>query len=169
MNEIRVIQVVDGPVLAQAGDLIREYGESIAHVAACSLEHQRFDEEVASLPGKFALPRGRLLVAMVGRGGQEAGGCIALRPLDELGPRVCEMKRMYVRPAYRGMGIGRVLAARLIEEAKGAGYELMKLDTASQPVFAAAIALYRSLGFAECERYNADPDPASLWFELKLK
>jgi GNAT superfamily N-acetyltransferase len=66
------------------------------------------------------------------------------------------------------MGIGRVLAERLIEEARGVGYEVMKLDTDKHPIFAAAVKLYRSLGFVECERYNADPDPRTLWFEKRL-
>lgn len=147
-------------------ELLREYGASIADVAACSLEHQRFDDELANLPGRYAPSRGgRLLVAMVD--GQPAG-CIALRALPELGPGVCEMKRMYVRPAYRGLKLGRMLAERLIDEARVAGYTLIKLDTDTAPKFAAAIALYRSLGFVECERYNADPDPKTLWFEKRL-
>lgn len=147
-------------------ELAAEYGASIADVAACSLEHQRFDDELANLPGRYAPSRGgRLLVAMVD--GQPAG-CIAVRALPELGPHVCEMKRMYVRPAYRGLQLGRMLAERLIDEARAAGYTVMKLDTDTAPKFAAAIALYRSLGFVECERYNADPDPKTLWFEKRL-
>lgn len=147
-------------------ELAAEYGASIADVAACSLEHQRFDDELASLPGRYAPScGGRLLVAMAD--GQPAG-CIALRSLPEIGPGVCEMKRMYVRPAYRGLKLGRRLAERLIEEARATGYTLMKLDTDRAPKFAAAIALYRSLGFVECERYNADPDPKTLWFEKRL-
>ena len=162
---IQIIEAEKGDSLAKAAQLIREYGESIADVAACSLEHQRFDEEVASLPGKFAGPRGKLLIAEVE--GTEAG-CIALRPLDELGPRVCEMKRMYVRAEYRGMGIGRLLVQRLLDEARAAGYEVMKLDTDTHEKFAAAIALYRSVGFTQCSRYNDDPDPRTLWFERLL-
>lgn len=154
----------DGVELAR--ELIREYGVSIADVAACSLEHQRFDEELASLPGRYdPAMGGRLLLAVVD--GQPAG-CIALRALPELGPRVCEMKRMYVRPRFRGRHLGRLLAERLLEEARTAGYATMKLDTDTAPKFAAAIALYRSLGFVECERYNADPDPKTLWFEKRL-
>lgn len=147
-------------------ELAAEYGASIADVAARSLEHQGFDDELANLPGRYAPSRGgRLLVAMVD--GQPAG-CIALRALPEVGPGVCEMKRMYVRPAYRGRKLGRMLAERLIDEARAAGYTLMKLDTDTAPKFGAAIALYRSLGFVECERYNADPDPKTLWFEKRL-
>ena len=108
---------------------------------------------------------GRLFIALAY--GQRAG-CIALRALPEIGPHICEMKRMYVRPQFRGRHIGRLLAERLLDEARAAGYTLMKLDTNTAPKFAPAIALYRSLGFVECERYNADPDPKTLWFEKRL-
>lgn len=164
--ETRIVDTASSAELRFARDLIREYGASIADVAACSLEHQRFDDELANLPGRYAPSRGgRLFVAMVD--GQPAG-CIALRALPELGAGVCEMKRMYVRPTYRGLKLGRMLAERLIDEARAAGYTLMKLDTDTASKFAAAIALYRSLGFVECERYNADPDPKTLWFEKRL-
>lgn len=146
--------------------LIREYGASIAHVAGCSLEHQGFEDELRTLPGRFDPARGgRLLIALAD---EQPAGCIALRALPKLGPNVCEMKRMYVRPAFRGRGIGRLLVARLIEEARSAGYSVMKLDTDTAPEFAAAIDLYRSLGFVECDRYNADPDPKTMWFEKRL-
>lgn len=163
-----MIEVVDAhapPHLHAVRHLIGEYGASIADVAACSLEHQRFDEELANLPGRFGPPRGRLLLALVN--GQPAG-CIALRALAELGEATCEMKRMYTRPDFRGRGVGRALAERLIAGARAAGYTLMKLDTDTAPEFACAISLYRSLGFVECARYNADPDPRTLWFEKRL-
>lgn len=164
-----MITIIDGSfpdAIERSRDLIREYGVSIADVAACSLEHQRFDEELANLPGRYAPSRGgRLFIAMVG---DQPAGCIALRAIPELGPHVCEMKRMYVRPEFRGLKLGRVLAERLIAEAPAIGYTLMKLDTDTDARFAAAIALYRSLGFVECHRYNADPDPKTLWFEKAL-
>ncbi len=165
MDRIHIIEASSETDVKHAAELILEYGRSIADVAACSLEHQNFDAEVAALPGKYAPPRGTLLLARVAG---DLAGCIALRPLDELGPTVCEMKRMYVRPAFRGTGVGRVLAERLIAEARRIGYQVMKLDTDTHPKFAAAIGLYRSLGFVECQRYNDDPDPRTLWFELKL-
>ena len=165
-GEPSILVAESGQVLALALALIREYGASIADVAACSLEHQNFDDELASLPGRYApARRGRLLLAMID---DQPAGCIALRALPELGLHVCEMKRMYVRPSYRGHHLGRLLAERLIAEARTLGYTLMKLDTDTAPKFAAAIALYRSLGFTECERYNADPDPKTLWFEKQL-
>ncbi|MBX3375848.1 MAG: GNAT family N-acetyltransferase [Phycisphaeraceae bacterium] len=160
-----IISVTADPHLSLARSLIAEYGQSIADVAACSLEHQNFNHELATLPGPYAPPRGRLLLALIN---DLPAGCIALRPLDALGPQVCEMKRLYVRPAFRGTGLGRQLVNRLLDEARSLGYRLMKLDTDTDAKFTAAIALYRSLGFTECERYNADPDPKTLWFERTL-
>src|SRR4051812_16046068 len=107
-----VVEAQAAADLAAARELILEYGRSIVDVAACSLEHQNFDTEVAALPGKYAPPRGTLLLARVWR---DLAGCIALRPIDEVGPGYCEMKRLYVRPAFRGTGIGRILAERLIQ------------------------------------------------------
>lgn len=155
----------EDPYLSLARVLISEYGTSIADVAACSLEHQGFEYELKSLPGLYAPPRGRLLLALHDN---EPAGCIALRPLPSLGEHVCEMKRLYVRPSARGTGLGRLLVQRLLQEARETGYTLMKLDTDTAPKFAAAIKLYRSLGFTECERYNDDPDPKTLWFERRL-
>ena len=101
MDRIHIIEASSVTDVKQAAELILEYGRSIADVAACSLEHQNFDAEVAALPGKYAPPRGTLLLARVAG---DLAGCIALRPLAELGPTVCEMKRMYVRPAFRRHG-----------------------------------------------------------------
>ena len=159
------------PLLDHARELIAEYGRSIVDVAGASLRHQRFEEELANLPGQFAPPRGRLLIAVPdGPRSTPAhpAGCIALRPLPTLGRAVCEMKRMYVRPEARGRGLGRALAAQLIQDARNAGYTLMKLDSDTDPRFDAACALYRRLGFANCPNYNADPDPRTIWMELRL-
>jgi len=163
ISEIRIASSPDHIALARS--LIAEYGHSIADVAACSLEHQNFNRELETLPGAYAPPRGRLLLAFHN---SEPAGCIALRPLDALGPHVCEMKRLYVRPAFRNSGLGRLLVTRLLDEACAAGYTLMKLDTDTDAKFASAIALYRALGFIECPRYNADPDPKTMWFERAL-
>lgn len=163
---VELIAASDAEWIPTARELFWEYALSIADVAACSLEHQRFDDELATLPGRYDPARGgRLFIAFAGG---HSAGCIALRALPELGPTVCEMKRMYVRPQFRGHHIGRLLAERLLDEARAAGYTLMKLDTDTAPKFAAAIGLYRALGFVECERYNADPDPKTLWFEKRL-
>jgi GNAT superfamily N-acetyltransferase len=162
---VQIVDASSGAMLEAAKVLIDEYGRSIRSFAACSLEHQGFEDELAGLPGKYAPPRGRLLVALLD---EIPVGCVAMRPLDRLGSDVCELKRMYVRPAARGHGIGRLLAEQFMNMAKRSGYRLVKLDTATNPAFEAAIALYRSLGFTECANYNGDPDPSSLWFERAL-
>jgi putative acetyltransferase len=168
---IRIVRAKDGDELAAAAMLFREYVASLPF----PLDYQGFDAEVAALPGKYAEPGGCILLAVGGEVGRPKGeylGCIALRPLDASGLRagdgtpVCEMKRMYVRPAARGLGAGRLLAEELISLARSAGYRMMKLDTES--TFVAATALYRSLGFAECERYNDDPQPETIWMRRAL-
>ena len=137
--------------------LFREYEASIG----IDLCFQGFAQELAALPGAYALPSGRLLLA---EDGATIAGCIALRPFP---PDACEMKRLYVRPHSRGTGIGRLLASRLIEEAKAEGYSQMVLDTLS--TMQAAIALYRSLGFVEIPPYYANPIAGAKYFALDLK
>ncbi len=155
--------------LTDAAALFCEYAASLPF----SLDFQGFDAEVAGLPGRYAEPRGVILVAYAtdavgaAAGASASGmpvGCIALRQvIDE---QTCEMKRMYVRPSYRGAGLGRRLAVGLIEFARGAGYRRMVLDT--EPDFAAAVRLYRSLGFMDTFRYNDDPNPHTLFMERGL-
>ena len=124
---------------------------------------QGHEEEIQSLPGKYAPPSGRLLLALWD--GRPAG-VIALRPLEELG--VCEMKRLYVRPEFRGHQIGRILAERIIGEAVEIGYSRMRLDTISGKMNS-AIAMYRTLGFAEIDPYYKTPVGETLFMELALK
>lgn len=148
--------------LATAAALFREYAESLPF----PLDYQGFEHELATLPGKYADPGGAILIA---RRRGEAVGCIAMRPIEAMAgdpAPVCEMKRMYVRPTARGLGLGRLLAAALLEQARARGYRMMKLDTESD--FAAAVGLYRSLGFVEIPRYNDDPMPSTMWMGLAL-
>jgi putative acetyltransferase len=137
--------------------LFREYEASI-NVDLC---FQGFEKELAGLPGEYARPSGRLLLAFEAG---EIAGCGALRHLQD---NVCEMKRLYVRPTQRGKAVGASLARALIENAKTADYATMRLDT--MPSMTRAIALYRSLGFREIEPYRFNPIPGALFFELDLR
>jgi len=128
-----------------------------------SLCFQSFDREVATLPGKYARPSGRLLVACPGPDAPPAG-CVALR---DLGSGVCEMKRLYLDPSLRGAGAGRALVTRLLDEARAAGYAAMRLDTLADRM-PAAVSLYRSLGFREIAPYNDHPVEGTLFMELAL-
>jgi ribosomal protein S18 acetylase RimI-like enzyme len=134
--------------------LFVEYSESL-EVDLC---FQGFAEELAKLPGDYASPAGRLAFQ-----GNEVVGCGALRPLSS---DVCEMKRLYVRPAFRGKGVGGAMINALISAAREIGYQRMRLDTLAS--MATAIAIYRSLGFREIAPYRANPVPGALFLELDL-
>jgi GNAT superfamily N-acetyltransferase len=143
--------------VAHARELFHEYAQSIGF----SLCFQNFDKELAGLPGKYAPPEGRLLLAEYE--GQVAG-CVALRKFED---GICEMKRLFLRPAFRGKGLGRVLAQKIIAEAREIGYRRMRLDTV-QPIMNDAIAMYRRLGFVEIPAYCVNPEPGVLYMELEL-
>jgi ribosomal protein S18 acetylase RimI-like enzyme len=138
--------------------LFRAYAASLS----VDLAYQGFDAELAGLPGDYAAPRGALLLAHDPEGG--AVGCVALRPMAETG--CAEIKRLYVAPAGRGAGLGRALARAVIGEARRLGYRRVRLDTL--PDMAEAIALYRSLGFAEVAPYYATPVAGTLFLGLDL-
>jgi putative acetyltransferase len=139
----------------------RQLFEEYAGWIEISLCFQNFDRELEGLPGDYAPPRGRLLLALAD--GQLAG-CIALRPLAE---QACEMKRLYVRPEFRGLGLGRMLTAAIIEAAKELGYQQMRLDTLPGKMDRALV-MYRRLGFKEIEPYYPNPITGVSFMELAL-
>jgi putative acetyltransferase len=142
--------------VAHARELFIEY-QSALGVDLC---FQGFAEELASLPGHYARPTGRLLLA---EDGASVLGVVGLRALPGAD---CEMKRLYVRPAGRGLGIGRLLATTLIDEARMAGYRRVLLDTL--PTMKGAQALYRSMGFAQIPAYCNNPIAGTLYMALEL-
>jgi putative acetyltransferase len=151
-----IAEALDARAVAECRELLVEYQERLG----VSLCFQGFERELATLPADYARPRGRLLLArIVG----VPAGCVALRPLGE---REAEMKRLFVRPAYRGMGLGRTLAECVIDEARGLGYEALKLDTL--PAMAEAQALYAALGFRETAPYNDHPIEGTRFMALDL-
>jgi GNAT superfamily N-acetyltransferase len=156
--EVGIIEASDPAHVAAARELFLEYAASLGF----SLCFQNFDQEVAELPGKYAPPQGKLLLAVRG---DEALGCVGLRALES---DLCEMKRLYVRPAARGLGLGRRLIESVIHYAREIDYSRMRLDTV-QGLMDRAIGLYREFGFRETEPYRFNPSPHTLFLELKLK
>jgi ribosomal protein S18 acetylase RimI-like enzyme len=156
-SRAELIQATLPEHIEQVRALFVEYASS----RGFSLCFQSFDEELKNLPGAYAAPSGRLLLAQYG---EQAAGCVALRKLEA---NVCEMKRLYVRPAYRGTGLGRILVERVIAEARTIGYERMRLDTVASSM-QDAIALYRKLGFREIAPYRDNPIEGALYMELLL-
>jgi GNAT superfamily N-acetyltransferase len=152
-----ITQAVWPEQIAQARELFLEYGNSLGF----SLCFQSFDKELAGLPGDYAPPGGRLLLAEYE--GQLAG-CGALHKLE---PEICEMKRLYLRSAFRGKGLGRGLAETLIGEARSIGYLRMRLDTV-EPMMRDAVGLYRRLGFKEIAPYRPNPIEGAMYMELEL-
>jgi putative acetyltransferase len=175
--------------LEQVRRLFRQYADSLGF----DLGFQGFEQELAGLPGDYAPPRGRLLLAHAPgereaaglpaapaaaggpgpvegappaelmRGGLEPAGCVALRPLEA---EICEMKRLFVLPGFRGRGLGRLLAERIIAEARLAGYRRMRLDTIAW--MEEALGLYRSLGFRQIPPYRYNPIPDTRYLEMDL-
>jgi len=143
--------------IAQARELFLEYAQSLGF----SLCFQNFDQELAGLPGDYASPEGRLLLAECGG---SLAGCVALHKIEA---GICEMKRLYLRPQFRGRGLGRILAEKIIAEARQMGYRRMRLDTVG-PVMKDAVAMYRKLGFKEIAAYRPNPMAGTIYMELEL-
>ena len=140
-----------------AKQLFAEYAESLPF----DLGFQDFDQELESFPGKYEQPDGCLLLARIDGA---VAGVVGLRPLDD---GACEMKRLYLRPAYRGIGLGKDLAVAVIAEARQRGYRAMRLDTLGDTM-QAAISVYKKLGFREIDPYTHNPLPDAVYMELDL-
>lgn len=154
---LQFVQAESGTQIGQARELFVEYAQSLGF----SLCFQNFDKELAELPGDYAPPSGRLLLAEYER---HVAGCVALHKIED---GVCEMKRLYLRPQFRGKRLGLALADRIIAEARQIGYRHMRLDTV-ESVMKDAVAMYRKLGFCEISPYRSNPIPSALYMELRL-
>ena len=154
---IKIIQAATDQHISDARTLFREY-EAWLDMDLC---FQGFEEELAALPGKYAMPNGRLLLAFLD---DKLAGCIAMRQLDE---NICEMKRLFVRDGFRGQNIGVSLIEELVVAAREQGYEKMRLDTLP-PKMAKAVSLYRSHGFYPIGPYYNNPHEGVLFMECKL-
>ena len=154
-----VVEIVEARIrdeLRQVGELMAEWCRWLEVEHGVDLTYQAVEAELTGLPGAYAPPLGRVWLARTASGAP--AGCVALRPLDD---GICELKRMYVRPAYRGAGLGRALAVRALDAAGQIGYRLMRLDTAQ--FLTAANRLYADLGFREIgPYYRVPPDMLKL-------
>jgi ribosomal protein S18 acetylase RimI-like enzyme len=160
MAEITLVRVDAAPWIEPAREILREYAAGLA----VDLGFQDFEAELAALPGDYAAPAGQLLLACVDGA---LAGCGALRPLTDVDhANACEMKRLYVRPAFRRFGLGRVLADALMAEARRAGYSVMLLDTLDE--MESARGLYATLGFAEVAPYYFNPIPGAHYLKATL-
>jgi len=156
-GDIDLRHIQSGPDLEEVRGLFLEY----AHALNFNLCFQNFDKELKQLPGPFGMPHGRLILCKVEG---TTAACIALKPLEA---GICEMKRLFVRPEFRGQRLGVQLAEYIIGEARAIGYSAMRLDTI-RGTMDNAIDLYRSLGFKEIPPYYENPIPNACYMELKL-
>ena len=155
---MQIITATEPDHISTVRQLFREYAEWLA-VDLC---FQSFEAELADLPGAYGPPRGRLLLA---EADSHTAGCVALRPLSD---GICEMKRLYVRPAERGQGCGRTLARAIIAAARELQYTHMRLDTLNTPKMCPPNALYEALGFRDIPPYYHNPLPDARYLELDL-
>jgi ribosomal protein S18 acetylase RimI-like enzyme len=153
-----ILHVETGPLLDDVRALFVEYAQSLNF----DLCFQSFERELKDLPGDYRSPEGRLIL---GRVGGRPAGCVALRMLE---PKICELKRLYVRPEFRGHCLGKQLTDHVLEEARRAGYSAVRLDTVAG-MMDRAIELYRSMGFKEIPPYYSNPIPNALYMELSLR
>lgn len=154
--DVNICQAVTPEQMALARALFEEYAAWLG-VDLC---FQGFAAELAGLPGLYAPPQGRLLLALAGN---KAAGCVALRPRED---GICELKRLFVRAAFRGKGVGKRLVERTVSEARATGYPKIRLDTL--PSMQAAIRLYQALGFGQCAPYYETPLRDTVFMELRL-
>ena len=154
---MRLSQATTSDDIQNARQLFEEYASSLGF----SLCFQNFDQELESLPGKYSPPSGRLLLAY---SNEQLAGCIALRQLDA---HTCEMKRLFVRPDFRGAKLGKVLVEAIIAEARAIGYKRMCLDTVPGKMDR-AIGLYEAIGFRDVEPYYDNPVEGARFMELHL-
>ena len=141
----------------QVRELFLEYEQSLG-VKLC---FQNFEQELAGLPGHYAPPDGRLSLAEYEG---KLAGCVALRKWEA---GICEMKRLYLRPSFRGKGLGRTIAEKIIAEARNIGYQCIRLDTI-EPIMKDAVEMYRKLGFREIAPYRSNPIAGAMYMELQL-
>jgi ribosomal protein S18 acetylase RimI-like enzyme len=158
MSPFRLAPVRQAEEIAAAAALFREYADWLG----IDLSFQGFEAELASLPGQYAPPTGELMLACAPAG--DALGCVAVRPLE--GAAICEMKRLYVRPAARGLGIGAALVGAIITSAEELGYAEMRLDTL--PTMPEAFALYERFGFLQIPAYYHNPVPGTVYLGKRL-
>jgi len=158
--EIRLVVADTAPLIDSAREIFRDYARSLS-VDLC---FQNFEDELAALPGDYAAPDGRLLLGWVDHA---LAACGALRGLADVDyANACEMKRLYVRPAFRGFGLGRMLAHSLLDEARAAGYSVMLLDTLDE--MESARELYATLGFEEIPPYYFNPIAGAHYLKADL-
>ncbi|WP_435355440.1 GNAT family N-acetyltransferase [Emticicia sp. SJ17W-69] len=154
--QLSILKIATKEDLEEIKNLFREYAKFLE----ISLDFQDFESELAKLPAKYAEPEGAIFLAKID---SQPAACVALWKLEE---GICEMKRLYVKPEFQGLGLGKKMTQTIIEEAKGKGYKIMKLDTLKR--LQSANYLYASLGFRETQPYNYNPESDVAYFEKEL-